>query len=61
MNRQVEKMILVAQTDEWLFTGLPVDKFSFIARIGNELSSWNHLEEKLPQNRIDALTKLISP
>lgn len=61
MNRQVEKMILVAQTDEWLFTGLPVDKFSFIARIDNELSSWNHLEEKLPQNRIDALTKLISP
>jgi cyanophycin synthetase len=59
MNRQVEELVLVVQTDELLHTGLPVDRFTRITPAGNELTSWKNTEQILSQRAIDGLLNLL--
>ncbi len=45
LNRQVESIILIIQTDEFLHTGLPMDQISQITTV----------DQELPQDRYDTL------
>jgi cyanophycin synthetase len=59
MNRQVEELVLVVQTDELLHTGLPVDRFTRVTPADNELTSWKNTGQILPQSAIDGLLNLL--
>lgn len=55
LNSQVEAVILVVQTDEFMHTGLPVDHCSHFSALSGTLHSWSRPHEKLPQDRVEAL------
>ena len=59
MNCQVEAIVLVIQTDEFLHTGLPIDRIDQITTTAGELTAWNRLNEKLPQSRFESLLALL--
>jgi cyanophycin synthetase len=55
LNSQVEAIILVVQTDEFMHTGLPVDSCNGLTVLPESLLTWSRPYEKLPQNRYDSL------
>lgn len=59
MNRQVDALVLVVQTDELLYTGLPVDRFTGVIATDDMLISWKDPAQGLPQGRIDNLLHLL--
>lgn len=59
MNCQVEAIVLAIQTDEFLHTGLPIDRIDRITTTAGELTAWNRPNEKLPQSRFESLLALI--
>ncbi len=59
LNSQVQVLILVLQTDEFLYTGLPIDGISQITNTGGELVSSKDAQKELQQDRVDALLSLI--
>ncbi len=59
MNCQVEAIVLAIQTDEFLHTGLPIDRIDQITTTAGELTAWNRPNEKLPQSRFESLLALL--
>jgi len=59
MNGQVEAVVLVIQTDEFLRTGLPIDRIDQITTSAGALTVWNRPNEKLSQNRYKSLLALL--
>jgi cyanophycin synthetase len=59
MNGQVEAIGLAIQTDEFLHTGLPIDRIDRITTTAGELTAWNRPDVKLPQSRVESLLALL--
>jgi acyl-coenzyme A synthetase/AMP-(fatty) acid ligase/D-alanine-D-alanine ligase-like ATP-grasp enzyme len=59
MNGQIEAIVLAIQTDEFLRTGLPVDRIDRITTAAGELAAWNSPNEKLPRSRVESLLALL--
>ena len=59
MNRQVEAIVLVIQTDELLHLGLPVDRINQILTAAGELISWKNPGDKLPESVSDSMLALL--
>lgn len=59
LNRQVEAIILVVQTDEFMHTGLPVDSCNRLTAMPGALVTWSRPHEKLPQGRYDSLMAML--
>ncbi len=57
LNREVEELILVIQTDEILYTGLPIDKIKNITTINNHIVSMKNANKKLPENHVYAVAQ----
>jgi cyanophycin synthetase len=60
MNRQVEAIILVVQTDEFLYSGLPCSNIKKVTNVDAKLISSKNLENKVSQDRVEALIRLIN-
>jgi cyanophycin synthetase len=60
MNSQVEAIILVVQTDEFLYSGLPCSHINKVTKVDTELISSKNLKIKVSQDRSEALLKLIN-
>ncbi|PHQ65330.1 MAG: carboxylate--amine ligase, partial [Sulfurimonas sp.] len=60
MNSQVEAIILVVQTDEFLYSDLPCSHINKVTNIDAELISSKNLKNKVSKDRADALIKLIN-
>jgi cyanophycin synthetase len=60
VDRRVDVLILVVQTDEWLDTGLPVDRFSRMTSMEFELTSWRPPGRLVPKGRVDDLLRFIA-
>jgi cyanophycin synthetase len=60
LNRQVEAIILVVQTDEFLHTGLPIDRASRVSPLSGPLLTLAMPHERLPQARINAVMALLN-
>lgn len=59
MNRAVEAVLLVIQTDELLYSGLPVDCIHQITVVDNEIKAWNHTHNEVSETRYKELTQLL--
>ncbi|MCK4975078.1 MAG: carboxylate--amine ligase, partial [Sulfurimonas sp.] len=59
LNSQVQALILVIKTDEFLYTGLPIDGISQITNTGGDLVSSKDAQKELQQDKVDALYSLI--
>ena len=60
MNRQVEAIILVVQTDEFLHSGLPCSHIDKVTKVDEELVSSKNLQKKVSKDRVEALMKLMN-
>ncbi|MBN2809471.1 MAG: carboxylate--amine ligase [Deltaproteobacteria bacterium] len=47
MNKNVEALILVVQTDELLKTGLPVDRFDRLIHVSDDIADWRDPQTKV--------------
>jgi cyanophycin synthetase len=59
MNRTVEAILLVIQTDEFLHCGLPIDKIDKITVVNNEIKDWNN-HNRASKTRYNELTRLLN-
>lgn len=59
MNRAVESILLVIQTDEFLHRGLPIDKIDKITVVNNEIKDWNN-HNRASKTRYNELTRLLN-
>ncbi|MCF6340600.1 MAG: hypothetical protein L3J10_07620 [Sulfurimonas sp.] len=59
LNTQVQALILVIQTDEFLYTGLPIDKINMITDLEEDLVSSKNINKKLSQDRVNELLNLL--
>jgi cyanophycin synthetase len=59
MYPDVDTLILVVQTDEFLHTGLPVDRIERFEIVSRKLSVWAHPEEELSHSRAEDLLLLL--
>lgn len=59
MNQQVEAIILVVHTDEFIHTGLPVDCIHHINIINNDVMSWGQSTQKINATTHHALMELL--
>ena len=59
INPKVGAIILVVQTDEFLYSGLPVDGIKNITKTKGSIVSSKNLHKKLPQDRIDSIIDLM--
>jgi cyanophycin synthetase len=60
LNHQVEAIILVVQTDEFLYTGLPIDAISNITNATGKPVSSKNIDKELSQDRLDTLLSLLN-
>ena len=60
LNPQVEAIVLVIQTDEFLYNGLPIDGISQITNTGRELMSSKNINQKISQDRFEILLNLLN-
>ncbi len=60
MNRDVEELILVVQTDEFLQTGLPADRFNSVTAVDDEITSWKDHTKRIPHDRANDLLDYLS-
>jgi len=59
LNTKVQALILVVQTDEFLYMGLPIDKMNIIINTKEDLISSKNIDKKLSQDRVKELVNLI--
>ena len=59
MNRHVEALVVVVQTDEWLYTGLPVDRFECVITSSQSLTSWKFPDQAVPPERVRELAAAV--
>lgn len=60
LNRQVEAIILVVQTDELLYDGLPINEKVQLINTNEKLVSSKNTNQKVEQKRVDELIKLFN-
>ncbi len=61
MNQSVDALLLVVQTDELLFRGLPVDSISAITLVNNKLVSMNDTARSAASQSVDMLLDSFRP
>ncbi len=59
MNKALESLIVVVQTDEFLKTGMPVDRVSSFIKVNDALVKWNDPGNVLDPDARNALFELI--
>lgn len=59
MDNDVEALIMVVQTDEFLDRDLPVDRIDRLSTVGSDVSNWRAWSEPVPQERAEALRSLL--
>ncbi len=60
MNRDVEALILVLQTDEFLHSGLPVDRIDKIHLCQGQLENWQQQDSPVTAGDMQSLVELLS-
>lgn len=60
MNREVEAVVLMIQTDELTYTGMPIDRINQIITVDKELADWKNGNKKSTENRINQLMSLLA-
>ncbi|OOZ38765.1 hypothetical protein BOW53_14305 [Solemya pervernicosa gill symbiont] len=60
MNRKVESVVLLIQTDEFIQTGLPVDRIRHITQTGGVISEWQSNNSPIDNERRKMLNTLLS-
>jgi len=55
MDQSVTGIVAVVQTDEWLETGMPVDRFTALAACPGEISRWNAPGHPVDSRRMSGL------
>jgi cyanophycin synthetase len=61
MNREVQALVLVVQTDELLFTGLPVDQVTRVQVFDADLMHWQNGTQKVGADQSHKLMQLFAP
>lgn len=59
MNPRMEALILVVQTDEFLYAGLPVNRATRVILSEHPLANWKNPKETISPDRLDRLKKLL--
>jgi len=59
MNPRMEALILVAENDEFLYTGLPVDCITRLILSEHPLTDWKNPKETISPDRFNRLKKLL--
>lgn len=60
MNSQVEALVLVVQNDEWLHTGMPIDKIERMITADKKLTDWRNNGKILPEKTMNLLTAMLN-
>ncbi len=55
LNIEVEEIILVVQTDEFMHTGLPIDSISEITLVDKNIRSFKNMDKIIPSTKTDEL------